>query len=70
VKVKVELTAFLTIGQKTEAIKEVKLEPIIMRLSEIDVEVPDELVNVLKFIPNSFLRITVEGKAIIEKGKV
>jgi hypothetical protein len=69
-KVKVELTGYITLEQHdimTE--RHVRFEPVTVKLSEVEVEVPDELVNVLKVIPNSFIRITVEGKAIIGKGE-
>jgi hypothetical protein len=67
VKVKVELTCFITLEQHdimTE--RHVRFEPITVKLSEVEVEVPDELVNVLKVIPNSSLRVRVEGQSIVE----
>jgi hypothetical protein len=66
-KVKVELTGYITLEQHdiiTE--RHVKFEPVTVKLSEVEVEVPDELINVLKVIPNSSLRVRVEGQSIVE----
>jgi len=46
--------------------RHVKFEPITVKLQEVEIEVPDELVNVLKVIPNSSLRVRVEGERVLE----
>ncbi|MCR6693133.1 MAG: hypothetical protein MRT15_12125 [archaeon YNP-LCB-003-016] len=66
-KVKVELTGYITLEQYNSSIgRRERFEPITVKLSEVEVEVPDELVNVLKVIPNSSLRVRVEGERILE----
>jgi len=66
-KVKVDLTGYISLEQYDESIgKRVRFEPITVKLSEVEVEVPDELVNMLKFIPNSSLRVRVEGERVLE----
>jgi hypothetical protein len=66
-KVKVELTGYISLEQHDIITdRHVKFEPIAVKLSEVEVEVPDELVNVLKVISNSSLRVRVEGERVLE----
>jgi len=69
-KVKVELTGYITLEQHdimTE--RHVMFEPITVKLSEVEVEVPDELVNVLKVIHGSCVRVKVEGERVLRGEK-
>jgi hypothetical protein len=66
-KVRVELAGYISLEQHDIITdRHVRFEPIAVKLQEVEVEVPDELINVLKVIPNSSLRVRVEGQSIVE----
>jgi hypothetical protein len=69
-KVKVELAGYITLEQYNSIIgRRESFEPITVKLQEVEIDVPDELVNVLKVIPNSSLRVRVEGERVLEAKK-